>query len=98
VAELRDRWGTGKRLRLSVRGEADIAFVAALPSVREVTHHEGGAIGILLDPEASMSDLLQAIGSRLDVRDLAVESVTLHDIYVQTVGTDAAAETEEVPA
>jgi len=66
--------------------------------VREVTHHESGEIGILLDPEALMSDLLQAMGSRLNVRDLAVESVTRHDIYVQTVATAADTETEEVPA
>jgi ABC-2 type transport system ATP-binding protein len=86
VAELREQWGTGKRLRLRVVGEPDAAFLAAQPGVREVTRHADGAIAILLDPEEPMSGLLEAAGRRLDVRDISTESVTLHDIYVQTVG------------
>ena len=39
-----------------------------------------------IERDAALSPLLEAIGRRLDVRDLRTEAVTLHDIYVRTVG------------
>lgn len=87
VAELQRQWGAGRRLRIRVTGDADTSFLASIPAVRGVTRGAGGEIGVLLDQESSMSGLLEALGRRLEIRDLTVETVTLHDIYVRTVGS-----------
>lgn len=87
VAELQRQWGAGRRLRIRVTGDADTSFLASIPAVRGVTRGAGGEIGVLLDQESSMSGLLEALGRRLEICDLTVETVTLHDIYVRTVGS-----------
>jgi ABC-2 type transport system ATP-binding protein len=86
VAELRGRWGTGRRLRVKVAGEPEPATLAGLPAVREVALDGSDGMQLLLEPEAPLSALLREIGSRVEVLDLQAESVTLHDIYLQTVG------------
>jgi ABC-2 type transport system ATP-binding protein len=86
VAELRERWGAGRRLRIRAAGDADTSFLGSVPVVREVKRHTNGEIEILLDQGSSLSELLEAIGRRLQVRDLEMQALTLHDIYVRTVG------------
>ena len=117
IAELRERWGAGRRLVLRVAGGSgdagtaddrdggttDAASVAArayletLPGVRAARPLQSGEIALEVEPDAQLSALLEAIGSRLDVRDLRTETVTLHDIYIRTVG-EVDTPTEEVLA
>lgn len=97
VAELQRQWGAGRRLRIRVTGDADTAFLASIPAVRGVTRGVDGEIGVLLDQESSMSGLLEALGRRLEIRDLTVETVTLHDIYVRTVGSPDPASAAPAP-
>ncbi len=86
VEELRGRWGTGRRLRVKVAGEPDPDALIGLPAVREAALDGPNGLHLLLEPEAPLSPLLREIGIRLEILDLQAESVTLHDIYLQTVG------------
>jgi len=86
VEQLRERWGAGTRLLLRVDGDPDVAFLEALTGVRSVRRTGADRVEIEVERDAALSPLLEAIGRRLDVRDLRTETVTLHDIYVRTVG------------
>ncbi|MFS8637612.1 MAG: ATP-binding cassette domain-containing protein [Gemmatimonadota bacterium] len=74
-----------------------VAFLESLAGVRSARATAAGEIEIDVEPDASLSGLLEAIGGRLDVQDLRTETVTLHDIYVRTM-TGVEPETEEVVA
>jgi ABC-type uncharacterized transport system ATPase subunit len=71
---------------VKVAGEPELAALAGLPAVREVALDGSDGIQLLLEPDAPLSELLREIGTRVEVLDLQAESVTLHDIYLQTVG------------
>ncbi len=86
VEQLRERWGAGTRLLLRVDGEPDVVSLETLPGVRGVRRTGTDRVEIDIERDAALSPLLEAIGRRLDVRDLRTEAVTLHDIYVRTVG------------
>ena len=86
VEQLRERWGAGTRLLLRVEGEPDLTFLEALTGVRAARRTGAGEVSLEVERDAPLSALLEEIGRRLDVRDLRTETVTLHDIYVRTVG------------
>ena len=80
VEQLRERWGAGTRLLLRVDGEPDVVSLETLPGVRGVRRTGTDRVEIDIERDAALSPLLEAIGRRLDVRDLRTEAVTLHDI------------------
>ena len=86
ISELRGRWGAGRRLRLRVAGEADAGLLGTLPEVDEARVVAPGEIVLEVGSEVSLSPLLEAIGRLVDVRELTTEPITLHDIYLRTVG------------
>jgi ABC-2 type transport system ATP-binding protein len=91
--DLRTRWGTGRRLHLQLRGTAasiDAERLAALPGVLSAQLAPGRGIEVVIAEDARLSPVLEAIGRDHDVTDLRAEAVTLHDIYVRTVGAPAA--------
>jgi len=98
IEQLRERWGTGTRLLLRVDGEPDVSFLEALTSVRAVRLTGAGEVSLDVERDVPLSPLLQEIGRRLDVRDLRTETVTLHDIYVRTIGGVEEPAREEVIA
>ena len=61
--------------------------VQAVEAVEQHTDHE---VTLRLRPDASMSGLLGAMSSRLDVKYIRSEETTLHEIYLRTVGEDVA--------
>ncbi len=83
VPQLRERWGAGRSLRLRIGGGSPT--LEGLPGVRSVTREGEGELRILLEPDASLSPLLAALGNGTEVLNLATESVTLHDIYLRSV-------------
>ena len=87
--EVRRRWSDGNRLSLRVADGADADFLDAHPAVERV-EHDGGQLTVFTHDGHSLSDLLVTVGSRLDVRSVHAEPVTLHEIYVRTVGADGA--------
>lgn len=97
IEQLRDRWGAGRKLTLRVDGEPDISFLETLGGVCNVRRTGADEVEVEIEPDAELSPLLEAIGRRLDVRDLRSRTVTLHDIYVRTVG-DVEAPAEKVIA
>jgi hypothetical protein len=54
--------------------------------VERIEQPTSGEIAIRLRPDAPMSDLLRTLGEQLDVTHVRSEAVSLHEIYVQTVG------------
>ena len=95
LTELRGRWGAGRRVH--VRLDADAARSAipelrALAGVQTVDAHGDGDIEITLAAETPLAPLLQTLARGRDVHDLRTEAVTLHDIYVKTVGPGHAPE------
>ena len=103
MAELRARWTTGDRLVIGVAGAPDAAFLDGHPAVEEVERAGDDEIRLRLRRGAPVGDLLRVVGERLEVTHVRSEAVTLHEIYVRTVGADASpvdqsVATEEVPA
>lgn len=96
IEQLRERWSAGRRLILRVHGEADVAFLGTLAGVRAVRRTGGSEVEVEVERDAALSPLLEAIGRHLDVYDLRTTTVTLHDIYVRTVG--GVGEKREQPA
>ncbi len=86
IGQLRERWRAGRRLQLRVGGDVDVASLEAIPGVRRVRRTAGDEFEIEVEPDTSLSRLLTEIGQRVEVLDLRSEEVTLHDIYVRTVG------------
>ncbi len=102
MAELRSRWATGDRLVIGAPGAASATFLADHPAVERLERAGDGEVRLRLRAGSAVGDLLRTIGERLQVTHIRSEAVTLHEIYVQTVGASAAeAETvapEEVRA
>jgi len=91
IAELRKRWHTGDQLVIGIARETDTGFLADLPAVEAVEDRSDTEIRIRLRPGAALSDLLRAVGERIDVSYIRSEETTLHEIYVRTVERDLAA-------
>ena len=91
IAELRKRWQTGDRLVVGVAPASDVSFLNAIPAVETVHRNTDSEISLALRPGASMSELLAAMSTRLDVKYIRSEETTLHEIYLRTVGVDTSA-------
>jgi ABC-2 type transport system ATP-binding protein len=87
VNEMRQKSGAVTRLGLHVRGTADPAIFAGHPAVVGVESNGNGTLVLLLREGAVLSDLLVQAGTRLDVIEVHSERLTLHDIYVQALGS-----------
>jgi ABC-2 type transport system ATP-binding protein len=93
LPELRDRWGAGRRVRVRLRGDPDLVALAGLPGVRTVQMNPAGELELAVDANGGVGAVLRVLRG-LDVVDLHTEAVTLHDIYVATVGGAARAPAE----
>lgn len=91
IAQLRDRWHTGDRLVIGAPNAPDTRFLEQLQAVDAVEDYTDGEIRLRLTAGASISELLRAVGERLDVKYVRSEATTLHEIYVRTVEKDMAA-------
>src|SRR5207248_1202194 len=90
--EMRRRTKATTRLGLHVRGSADPTIFDGHPAVVGVESNGNGTLVLLLREGAVLSDLLVQAGTRLDVLEVHTERLTLHDIYVQALGSDPTAE------
>jgi ABC-2 type transport system ATP-binding protein len=97
VAELRSRWHAGERLVLGVAA-GDPRVLLAHPAVEAVEEgRAAGEVRLRLRDGIGMAGLLGMIDERLTVTSLRTEAVSLHDIYVQAVGGEAAGAPPEMP-
>lgn len=91
IAELRTRWHTGDRLVIGTANGADSHFLRELDAVEAIESHEGTEIRLRLKAGTGISELLRAVGDRMEVRYIRSEQTTLHEIYVRTVEADLSA-------
>jgi ABC-2 type transport system ATP-binding protein len=92
MPEIRERWGTGVRLILTVEHEeADaLAPIQAHPAVLTVSRDADGDIVITLARGHHVGDLLALCASRLSIVRVRTEEPSLHDVYINVVGGAAA--------
>jgi ABC-2 type transport system ATP-binding protein len=90
VDELRRQTQSMMRLGLHVRGKADPSVFDGHPAVAAVETNGNGTLVLMLQEGAVLSELLVHAGSRLDLIEVNTERLTLHDIYVQALGGQAA--------
>ena len=91
IRDLKKKWRTGDRLIIGTGDGADTTFLETVDVVDAVERHDEGEIRLRLKPDASISSLLRQIGERIDVKYVRSEAVTLHEMYVETVGAGRAA-------
>jgi len=89
IAELRRRWHTGDRLVIGTTNEVNAGFLEEIEAVEAVEGRSDGEIRLRLRPGASISALLRAVGERMEVKYVRSEAITLHEIYLRTVESDA---------
>ncbi len=88
MAEIRDRWGTGARLVLTVDNEPSdaLAPIREHPAVRDLTRDAEGNIVITLERGHHVGDLLAMCASRLNIVRVRTDEPSLHDVYLRVVG------------
>jgi ABC-2 type transport system ATP-binding protein len=91
IAELRKQWRTGDRLIVGMAPDTDVSFLHGMNAVDAIERSAEHEIALTLKADASMSELLAAMGARMDVRYIRSEETTLHEIYLRTVGASAEA-------
>jgi ABC-2 type transport system ATP-binding protein len=90
IPELRRRWHAGDRLVIGTATDVDTGFLEQVEAVEAVEGHTDGEIRLRLRQGAGISELLRAVGERMEVRYIRSEATTLHEIYVRTVEADLA--------
>ena len=82
----------GNKITLRVNDAAGIDGLRAHPSIKNAELTSEGELTLLVNDDASISDLLVTLGSTFEISGVHSERVSLHDIYVQAVkrssGTD----------
>jgi ABC-type uncharacterized transport system ATPase subunit len=89
LAEIRQRARAGSRVTLRVQGRPDLALFDRHPAVESAQLRAEGEVMLLIKQGESLSDLLMTVGKHLEVLGIHSEQLSLHDIHVQAVGTDA---------
>jgi ABC-2 type transport system ATP-binding protein len=89
LAEIRQRARAGSRVTLRVQGRPNLAVFDRHPAVESAQPGAEGEVTLLVKPGESLSDLLMVVGKHLEVLGIHSEQLSLHDIYVQAVGSDA---------
>ncbi len=86
MAELRSRWSTGKRMVLRVAGVPNLDFMERHHPHVTARVIQTGEIELFVADGNPLGPLLADAGSYLDIREIETHPVTLHDVYVGTVG------------
>ncbi len=92
MPQIRERWGTGARLILTVEHEHPDALVPiqAHAAVVSVGRDAEGDIVITLARGHHVGDLLALCAGQLNIVRVRTEEPSLHDVYINVVGTAAA--------
>lgn len=80
---------TNKLILRTTKEESDLSVferIAAIKSARQTAPFE---VTLLAGPGTSLSELLVAAGSEMEIVDIQNDRISLHEIYVQAVGKDA---------
>ncbi len=95
LAEIRGSTQSANKVIVTVHPETDLALLRELPVVERATMVAPGEIACFLKPGGTLQTFLTQAISRVELLDLRTARIDLHEIFVQAVGTDEAAETEE---
>jgi ABC-2 type transport system ATP-binding protein len=87
--DVRRRWRTGTRLVLRVGGEPDVGFLDGDGPNVSVRLLAPDTIELFIRDGASVGAALVAAGTHLDIIEIESHPVTLHDVYVASVGAEA---------
>jgi hypothetical protein len=79
------------KLIVRTRDEPNLSVFQGHPAVESVNQTAPFEVTLLVSQEASLSGLLVAAGSAMEIVDVQTERISLHEIYVQAVGEDTAA-------
>lgn len=82
------RWAN--KLILRTRDEPDLSIFEGQSAIESATQTGPFEVTLLVGREASLSGLLVAAGSTMEIVVVQTEQISLHEIYVQAVGADLA--------
>jgi len=88
--EIRAKADAGSKLALKIAGEPEVSEIARHPAVTAVEVPGTGELNLMIRPGESLSNLLVELGSKLEIRSVHSERLSLHDIYVRAVGPKSA--------
>jgi ABC-2 type transport system ATP-binding protein len=93
IPEIREQWGSGRRLLLEVRDSTDAALDALRThgAASRVERRDDGLIEIALNPKHDVGALLAHCSQLLTIIDVRTEQPSLHDVYINTVGANTQA-------
>jgi ABC-2 type transport system ATP-binding protein len=88
IPAVRERWGSARRLLLTVEQSPDEALAALRThtAASDVQRLEDGTIAITVATTHPVGDLLAQCAQLLTILDVRTEQPTLHDVYINTVG------------
>jgi ABC-2 type transport system ATP-binding protein len=92
LEEIRRQAGAGNKIRLKVAGQPNLSILAGHPAADRVRLTAPGEITLLIKDGEPLSELLALAGRQWKITGIHSAETSLHDIYVQTVGTKEAAD------
>ncbi len=83
LAEVREQFGTQRRLLLEVERAPDLAQLAEIPGVRAAAWVENDRLQVELEGDGPMNEVLRALSEQVGILGIQDQEPSLHDIYVQ---------------
>ncbi|MFH1573825.1 MAG: ATP-binding cassette domain-containing protein [Acidobacteriota bacterium] len=92
MAEIRARAASRDKIIFSLEGEHDLASLADHPALRKLERKPGGEVVAWLRPDARLADAVAAISAELPLASINSARVSLHEIFIDSVGRRGGAE------
>jgi ABC-2 type transport system ATP-binding protein len=84
--EIREESGAGSRISLRIDGKIDPKDFDDSKSVDGVEILDNGDIHFILKKDEYLNELLSQVSSKVQIKSIQSEKISLHDIFIQTVG------------
>jgi ABC-2 type transport system ATP-binding protein len=98
IPEIRRRWTTGSRIILRVAGAVDLSFISRHGPHATARITDAGEVEVFVHDGIPLGPLLADTGAHLDIREIETHAVTLHDVYVRSIGADENQSTSDTAA
>ena len=86
MAEIRAQAASRDKIIFSLAGEHDLSALANHPALRKLERKAGDEVVAWLHPEARLADAMAAISAELPLASVNSARVSLHEIFIDTVG------------
>lgn len=90
--EIQTRSHAGSTVHLRLGAADDEKRLADLAYVQDATRRDDGSVRVILEPGATLAELLRFAANNFEILDVQTGRMSLHDIYVRAVGEDRAAQ------